>query len=43
VITLYALDLAPAALPPGLTRETFYPAIKGHVLSATSFVGTYAR
>jgi Raf kinase inhibitor-like YbhB/YbcL family protein len=43
LITLYALDLAPAALPAGLTREQFFPAIKGHVLGVTSFVGTYAR
>ncbi len=43
LITLYALDLAPTALAPGLTREAFFPAIKGHVLGVTSFVGTYAR
>ena len=43
LITLYALDLAPAALAPGLAREAFFPAIKGHVLGATSFVGVYAR
>jgi Raf kinase inhibitor-like YbhB/YbcL family protein len=43
LITLYALDLAPSAPAPGLTRDTFFPAIKGHVLGVTSFVGTYAR
>jgi len=43
LITIYALDLPPVALPPGLAREAFFPAIKGHVLAATSFVALYAR
>jgi Raf kinase inhibitor-like YbhB/YbcL family protein len=43
VITVYALDLPPAALPAGLTREAFYPAIRNHVVGVTSFVGIYGR
>jgi Raf kinase inhibitor-like YbhB/YbcL family protein len=43
VITVYALDLAPTALPPGLTREAFFPAIAGHVVGVTSYVGLYSR
>ena len=40
---IIALDLAPDALAPGLTRAQLFKAIKGHNLSATSFVGRYAR
>lgn len=39
VFTIYALDLAPDALPPGLTREKFLAAAKGHVLDIGSLVG----
>ncbi len=34
---------APGALPPGLDRESFLEAIKGHNLNATSIVLRYAR
>jgi Raf kinase inhibitor-like YbhB/YbcL family protein len=43
VITVYALDLPPTALPAGLTREAFYPAILNHTVGVTSFVGIYGR
>jgi Raf kinase inhibitor-like YbhB/YbcL family protein len=39
VFSLYALDLAPDALQPGLTREQFLDAVKGHVLDNGSLVG----
>ncbi|OAJ54012.1 PEBP family protein [Paraburkholderia ginsengiterrae] len=40
---VYALDLPPDALPPGLTRDALHAAIKGHVLAATSTVLRYGR
>lgn len=40
---IIALDLDPAALPPGLDRPSLFKAIKGHNLMATSIVGRYAR
>ncbi len=43
LITVYALDLAPTALAPGLAREAFFPAIAGHVVGVTSYVGLYSR
>jgi Raf kinase inhibitor-like YbhB/YbcL family protein len=42
-ITVYALDLAPNALPWGLTREQFFAAIAGHALGATTMVALYGR
>ena len=42
-ITVYALDLAPNALAPGLTREQFFAAIAGHALGATTMVALYGR
>jgi Raf kinase inhibitor-like YbhB/YbcL family protein len=36
--SLYALDLAPDALQPGLTRDQFLDAVKGHVLDIGSLV-----
>jgi Raf kinase inhibitor-like YbhB/YbcL family protein len=39
VFTLYALDLAPDALQPGLTRDQFLDATRGHVLDIGSIVG----
>ena len=42
-ITVYALDLAPNALAPGLTREQFFAALAGHALGATTMVALYGR
>jgi hypothetical protein len=39
VFSLYALDLAPDALQPGLSRDQFLDAVKGHVLDNGSLVG----
>ncbi len=41
VIQIFALDLAPDALPAGLTRDALFQAINGHVLAATSTVQRY--
>ena len=38
-ITVMALDIAPGTLKPGLTREAFFEAAKGHSLGAVSIVG----
>lgn len=38
VIQIFALDLAPDALPAGLTRDALFSAFQGHVLAATSVV-----
>ncbi|WP_277964217.1 YbhB/YbcL family Raf kinase inhibitor-like protein [Pseudomonas sp. RIT-To-2] len=43
VIQVYALDLAPDALPAGLTREALLGQIKGHILGNTSVVRRYGR
>ncbi len=43
LVQVYALDLPPDALPPGLTRDALFAAIKGHVLAATSTVLRYGR
>lgn len=43
VVQAYALDLAPDALPAGLTRDALLAALKDHVLAATSIVLRYAR
>jgi Raf kinase inhibitor-like YbhB/YbcL family protein len=42
-VTVMALDLAPAALKPGLTREAFMAAAKGHALASSSIGGTFGR
>jgi Raf kinase inhibitor-like YbhB/YbcL family protein len=39
IFSLYALDLAPDALQPGLTRDQFLDAVKSHVLDNGSLVG----
>jgi hypothetical protein len=39
IFSLYALDLAPDALPPGLSRDQFLDATRGHVLDIGSIVG----
>ena len=43
IIQLYALDLAPDALPAGLTRAQLMEQIKGHVLKNSSVVRRYHR
>ncbi|MDE1166231.1 MAG: YbhB/YbcL family Raf kinase inhibitor-like protein [Pseudomonas sp.] len=43
VIQIYALDLAPDALPAALTREALQAKIKGHILANTSVVRRYGR
>lgn len=43
VIQIYALDLAPDALPAGLTRAQLMEKIKGHVLRNSSVVRRYQR
>jgi Raf kinase inhibitor-like YbhB/YbcL family protein len=43
VFSVYALDLAPGTLTPGLTRDLFLQAVRGHVLAASSIVLRYAR
>ena len=39
LFSVYALDLDPKALPPGLTRDQFFAQTKGHVLDVGSIVG----
>jgi hypothetical protein len=43
VFTAYALDLAPDALPPGLTRAAFLAAIAGHTLAQAEINGRFGR
>jgi phosphatidylethanolamine-binding protein (PEBP) family uncharacterized protein len=43
VFSVYALDLAPGTLTPGLTRDLFLQAVRGHALAASSIVLRYAR
>jgi len=40
---VFALDLAPNELPPGLTRDEFFAKVKGKVLREISLVGRYTR
>jgi len=42
-MTVIATDLEPTALPPALTREELFAALKGHALGAQSVVGRYGR
>lgn len=42
LITVIALDVDPT-LPPGLTREAFLNAVRGHHLAASSIGGLFAR
>jgi hypothetical protein len=41
VIQVYALDLAPGELPPGLTRDAFMQKIHGHAVAEASIIGRY--
>jgi Raf kinase inhibitor-like YbhB/YbcL family protein len=43
LFTVYATDLAPAALQPGLTRDALFAALRGHVKAAQSVFGRYGR
>jgi Raf kinase inhibitor-like YbhB/YbcL family protein len=43
LIQIYALDLAPDALPAGLTAADLQAKIKGHILAATSLMRRYGR
>ncbi len=43
VFSVYALDIAPGTLAPGLTRDLFLQAVRGQVLAASSIVLRYAR
>lgn len=43
IIQIYALDLAPEALPAGLTRAQLLEKINGHVLRNSSVVRRYSR
>jgi Raf kinase inhibitor-like YbhB/YbcL family protein len=43
IVGVYALDLAPGAIEPGLTHEALLAAIKGHSLNESSVVLRYAR
>lgn len=43
MFTVYATDLDPTALQPGLNREGLVAAQKGHILGAGSVVGRYSR
>lgn len=43
VLTVVASDLAPDALPAGLTRDALFAALKGHALGGQSVVGLFSR
>jgi phosphatidylethanolamine-binding protein (PEBP) family uncharacterized protein len=43
IIQIYALELAPDALPAGLTRAQLLEKINGHVLRNSSVVRRYLR
>ena len=43
LFTVYALDIAKDALPPGLTRDQFLEKTKGKVLANTTLVATFRR
>jgi Raf kinase inhibitor-like YbhB/YbcL family protein len=43
VFTLYALDLAPGALEPGLDRDGLLNATKGHAIATATYTGLYQR
>lgn len=41
VFTLIATDLDPKALPPGLTRDELFAALKGHAKGAAGLIGRF--
>jgi hypothetical protein len=43
LISVFALDLAPGALPAGLSRDALMAGMKGHVVGLTSIVARYGR
>jgi Raf kinase inhibitor-like YbhB/YbcL family protein len=43
VFTVYALDLAPGRLRPGLTRAAFLRAIASHTLAQATITGRFSR
>jgi Raf kinase inhibitor-like YbhB/YbcL family protein len=43
IFMVYALDLAPGLLPPGMSRGEFIGAIEGHNLAEASIVAGYQR
>lgn len=43
MFTVYALDLTPAALGPGLDRNGLESAMSGHIIAASSIVARFAR
>lgn len=43
LLTVIATDLAPDTLKPGLTREDFMTAAKGHALASSRIGGLFAR
>jgi Raf kinase inhibitor-like YbhB/YbcL family protein len=43
VISVYALDLPPGTLTPGMSREELLAAIRPHVLAEASIIGRYSR
>ncbi len=43
VITLFATDLEPSALPAGLTRDELVKALVGHSKRAAGLVGTFSK
>lgn len=42
-LSVYALDIPPGQLAPGLTREELFAKIKGHILAQASIIGRYGR
>lgn len=43
VFTVYALDLTPGSLHPGLSRDDLMSVMKGHILAESSIVARFAR
>jgi len=41
--TLFATDLEPGALQPGLTRDELLKALQGHAKAATGLIGTFSN
>jgi hypothetical protein len=42
-LSVYALDIPPGQLTPGLTRDDLFAKIKGHILAQASIIGRYGR